>query len=124
MGDHEKYRRQVREAKEKSNTKYKENSKSRLKTLVEKKFTTVIIGALAKFEERFGEIWGHGEYEEDMTESQKKQGEMWEMVRTDILNNGNAQMRAAMNEIDQYTMTWDRYQTDFIIRNQGDNYER
>ena len=39
---------------------YKDNSKRRLLNNIKKKFDTTIIGSLAAFEEKFGELWGHG----------------------------------------------------------------
>ena len=32
------------------------------------------------------------------------------------LNNGNNQLRAALNEIAQYSMKWDKYRMDFIVK--------
>ena len=53
--------------------------------------------------------------ERDRTDAEKEWHNVWQDVRTDILNNGNNQLRACTNEISQYTMTWDRYKTDFIV---------
>ena len=72
-----------------------------------------MIGALAAFESSFGEFWGHGE--ETLTNEQKEFRKIWEETRTDILNNGNSQLRIAQEEIAQYTMTWNRYHVDFLV---------
>ena len=69
---------------------------------------------LAVFEKYFGQLWGHGN--SNLTEEQKHYRQVWEEARTDILNNGNTQMRIAQEEIAQYTMTWNRYKTEFIIK--------
>ena len=39
-------------------SQYKDNSKRRLLNILKKKFDTTIIGSLAAFEERFGELCG------------------------------------------------------------------
>ena len=50
--------------------------------------------------------------------------EVWEDVRAQILDNGNAQLRAAMNEIDDYTITWNRYSMSIPVKNEElDNKE-
>ena len=99
--------------------KYKENSKKRLITNVEKKFKTTMIGSLAVFEKHFGFLWGHGD--NNPTEEQIHFRDLWEESRTEILNNGNTQLRIAQEEIAQYTMTWNRYHTDFIIKDKQEN---
>jgi len=94
--------------------RYAATSKKRLISNVEKKFKTTMIGALARFEELFGELWGNGQTS-PLTDEQEAFLEKWQIVRTEILNNGNNQLRACLDEIAQYTMTWDRYQTKFIV---------
>ena len=93
--------------------KYKENSKKRLINNIEKKFKTTMIGSLAVFEKQFGFLWGHGE--NNPTDEQIHFRNLWEDARTEILNNGNTQLRIAQEEIAQYSMTWNRYHTEFII---------
>ena len=102
--------------------KYEQNSKKRLITNVEKKFKTTMIGALSQFEQLFGELWGQ-DSNSPPTQEQEEWYEKWQAVRTEILNNGNNQLRACLDEIAQYTMTWDRYKTEFIVRkdNGGNN---
>ena len=98
-----------------SESKYKENSKKRLLTNIEKKFKTTIIGALAVYEEYFGHLWGHGKPVEELTEEEKMWRKTWLEARSKILDNGNSNLRAAQSEIAQYTMTWDRYVTELMI---------
>mgnify|MGYP003658239013 FL=1 len=43
-------------------------------------------------------------------------------ARSKILDNGNANLRAAQNEIAQYTLSWNRYVTQFNI-DTGNNKE-
>ena len=95
--------------------KYKDNSKRRLLNNLKKKFDTTIIGSLAAFEERFGELWGHGLPMGELDEDQIYWREVWADTRSKILDNGNANLRAAQNEIAQYTLSWNRYVTQFNL---------
>ena len=103
-------------AKKTNEEQYKTGSKKRLMTILEKKFKTTIIGALAQFEERFGDLWGHGKPIEELDEIELEWRNVWIATRTNVLNNGNNQLRASLDELTQYTISWDRYQTNFIIR--------
>mgnify|MGYP001285604283 FL=1 len=113
MDDHKALRNLREEIKKKNEESYRDNSKKRLINNVDKKFKTTMIGSLAVFEKYFGALWGHGD--SSLTEEQKHFRQLWEDARTDILNNGNTQMRIAQEEIAQYTMTWNRYKTEFIV---------
>ena len=94
---------------------YKDNSKRLLLNNIKKKFDTTIIGSLAAFEEKFGELWGHGLSIEELDEDQLYWREVWADARSRILDNGNANLRAAQNEIAQYTLSWNRYVTQFNL---------
>ena len=107
-------------AKKRNEEKYKDSSKKRLIKNLEKKFKTTMIGALACFEKYFGEMWGHDQ--DELTDEQLRYKELWEQARTEILNNGNSQLRIAQEEIAQYSMTWNRYHIDFLVTPQ-DNKE-
>lgn len=97
-----------------SEEKYKDNSKKRLLDIVAKKFKTTMIGSLAKFEENFGFLWGHGKNE--LTEQEAEFRKIWDNTRTEVLNNGNNQLRAAQDEIANHSMAWDGYKTEFIVK--------
>jgi len=92
-----------------SNTNYSDASKKRLLTNIKKKFDTTIIGSLAIFEEEFGYLWAHGEVDDTLTETERDFRDMWQEVRTKILDAGNSNLRAAQSEISQYTLSWNRY---------------
>ena len=68
---------------------------------ISKRFQTTIIGALARFENNFGYLWGHNS-DKPLTERQKEFLDLWEFTRTSILNHGNNQMREAIDEIIEY----------------------
>lgn len=103
--------------------RYSENSKRRLIANISKKFQTTMIGALAHFEDLFGELWGFGKESDDLTLEELEWETKWQQARTDILNNGNNQLRAYLDEIAQYTIKWDRYQTKFIIKRDEEYHE-
>jgi hypothetical protein len=63
---------------------------------IQKKFQTTMIGALARFEESFGYLWENNHKDRENFEDK------WEDVRNNILNNGNKQLRAALNEISEF----------------------
>ena len=110
-------------AKKANEEKFKENSKSRLIKNLERKFKTTMIGSLAVFEEYFGDLWGHNN-SGDLTPEQEEFKQLWEAARTEILNNGNTQLRIAQEEISQYTMTWNRYHIDFVVTQDNEEKKR
>lgn len=66
----------------------------RLRFYVEKRLQTTMIGAISKFEDNFGHLWGHDiENEEDLTPAQLEYSDLWERTRNQVLNQGNAQIR-------------------------------
>lgn len=98
------------------NQNYNEFSKKRLLNNLEKKFNTTIIGSLAVFEEEFGELWGHGLPNDQLTEEQKELKKLWKKARVKILDNGGSNLRAAQSELAQYSFHWNRYVTHFNIK--------
>ena len=107
------FRHQAKKRRADSDNTYKDNSKRRLMNIIKKKFDTTIIGSLAAFEEKFGELWGHGLPLEDLDEDQRYWREQWMETRSKVLDNGNSNLRAAQNEASQYTISWNRYVTNF-----------
>lgn len=63
---------------------------------IQKKFQTTMIGAIAKFEKSFGYLWLQD------NSNREKFEDIWEYTRNEILNNGNKQSRAAINELTDY----------------------
>lgn len=65
-----------------------------------KKLETTMIGALSRFENVFGYLWGqHKNFEEQLTDKEIHFENMWQDVRNNILNHGNQQIRGLQNEI-------------------------
>lgn len=90
--------------------RYEDASRRRLLAILSRKMKTAFIGALARFEQAFGPaLWGHGLPEASRTPAQRAARAEWERCRTEVLNNGNGQLRAVENEVSQYTVRWDRH---------------
>ena len=96
--------------------RYLEASRKRLASIVEKKIRTSFIGALAAFEEVFGDLWGAGLDESELTPDQKRLRDLWEDARTRVLNNGNTQLRAAINEISNHVVSWNRHYLELKVK--------
>lgn len=95
--------------------RYLETSRQRLLKIVKKKATTSFIGAIARFEQFMGALWGHGKPPEECTADELAWREVWEECRNEILNNANNQQRAVENEFAQYTIRWNRYVTSLPV---------
>jgi len=103
-------------AKKANEQKYENHSRETLKRHVQTKFKTTMIGALARFEDMFGYLWGDKLDERDLNDEQLEFRKMWNIVRTEILNNGNNQLRAVMSEIEQYTVRYNKMEYKFIVK--------
>lgn len=103
--------------------RYQNASRVRLTRILRKKGTTAFIGAIARFEQFFGDIWGHGLPEEECTAEQVSWREVWDLCRTEVLNNGNAQLRAMENEVVEYSVNWNRHQTTLPVKNMNQSQD-
>jgi hypothetical protein len=89
--------------------KNKEMSKDRLLRVSKKKIQTTMIGALSTVEKHFGFLWGH-ESPDALTPEQEHMKELYDLVRSEILDRGNNQGRNLETEFMNYDITWLRYQ--------------
>lgn len=85
--------------------KYKIESKDRLSKILKKKIQTTMIGALSTIEENFGFLW-NGSVSQLDPEAMK---ELYNKVRSEILDRGNNQARNIDAELAQYEVEWLRY---------------
>lgn len=104
-----KYMTMKRKSQEASQDRYIEESRKRLDKIISTKLNTTFIGALAAFEKNFGFLWGHTKKDIDRTEEEKQLYLIWESVRTEVLNNGNNQLRALRNELQNHNISWNRH---------------
>lgn len=100
--------------------KYLNQSKASLTRHLEKKFKTTMIGALSVFEDKFGFLWGHGKSEDELSEEELRYRELWQLTRTEVLNNGNNQLRAAKEEMSFYTVRFNKFETKFKFKDRKD----
>jgi hypothetical protein len=63
---------------------------------LEKKFTTIMIGSLARFENNFGYLWDENAPDGDDFYNK------WEKTRYEILNFGNNQLRLGIEELYEF----------------------
>tara|TARA_R110000824_G_scaffold220199_2_gene407252 strand:- start:78 stop:473 length:396 start_codon:yes stop_codon:yes gene_type:complete len=104
-------------------TQYNDRSKKRLSNIISTKMKTSFIGAISACEKHFGFLWGHDKNDEDLSENERAMKEIWEDIRAQILDNGNNQLRAVINEMGNYSIHWDRYSLDFPIQLTQENKE-
>lgn len=85
--------------------KYKAESKDRLSKILKKKIQTTMIGALSSIEEHLSFLW-----EQDNSKFSKAQmQELYNKIRSEILDKGNNQARNIDAELAQYDIEWLRY---------------
>lgn len=88
-------------------------NKNQILQNLETRFKTTMIGALAKFEESFGHLW------EEVGPDQQEYIDTWEYTRNLILNNGNKQMRAAINDLE--AILYNTYKTKHVYKFNNDH---
>lgn len=121
MGLHENYRKvsDLRDYMRKQRyEEHKYKSRIRLGKALKKKFETCFIGSLDSMENTFGELWGKGLDKSQRTQEQVKMLRLWLALRNEILDKGNAQLRGAIKELEEYEID---YQGKKIIFNVGDD---
>jgi hypothetical protein len=75
-------------------------------SIAAKRLETTMIGALSRFENVFGYLWGqHKPHNEDLTDQEMHFDNMWQDVRNNILNHGNKQIRSLENDLDKQLST-------------------
>lgn len=92
-----------------------ERSTNRLKKEIKKRIQTTMIGSLSSVEKYFGFLWGE-DSDSELTAKQEQMREVFEEMRTEILDKGNAQIRNADAEIETYDVTWNKYHINLPIR--------
>lgn len=92
---------------------YREDSKSRLKKIATQKIRTTMIGALSTIEKKFGFLWGLDENGRDkngeLTSEERELREIFDNIRSEILDLGNNQIRNLDTELNQYDVKWNRF---------------
>jgi hypothetical protein len=113
-----------REDRQKADALLLERSRKRLAKNMDTKILTSFIGAIAQIEEKIGRnLWGHNLSEDECSPEQLAWRKVWSEARTEILNNGNNQRRAAANEITQYEVKWNRCSVTLPVQRSNDDAE-
>ena len=87
--------------------KYYADSRNRLSKILRKKIETTMIGSLSSIEEHFGFLWADDSpYPEDV---KSEMLDLYNKVRSEILDKGNGQARNVDAELAQYDIKWLRY---------------
>jgi hypothetical protein len=104
-----KQQKEVSDYKKKREERYKLDSRDRLSKIIKKKIETTMIGAISSVEEHLGFLWGYNENQSNLNEDQKRLKELFQLVRSEILDKGNAQARNADTELSQYDVEWKKF---------------
>ena len=93
--------------KEMREEKYRTDSRDRLSKILKKKIETTMIGALSSIEEHLGFLWDAKNGQ--LTEDQVYMKDLYQKVRSEILDKGNTQARNVDAELSQYDVKWLKY---------------
>jgi len=99
--------------------KYKVESKERLSKILKKKIQTTMIGALSSIEENLGFLWNSDNGQ--LTKEQESMKNIYNKIRSDILDRGNNQARNIDAELAQYEVEWLRYSIKMPVIQQPHN---
>lgn len=91
------------------------NAKRRLFSCLKRRLMSSFIGALERFEIEFGkELWQHGEHHSRLDEDGMYYREKWSRCRDSILENGNDQIDAVVDEISRLSVLEYKISTNFL----------
>lgn len=110
------YRAVGKQRQENRERQYELDSGNRLAKILAKKFDTANIGSIASIEDHIGHLWGHGKPDAEKSQVEREWTEKWMQLRKEILDKGNHQRRASMEELNQYTVVWNRYRKTLPVR--------
>lgn len=109
------YKKIIEDRRKENELRYKAGSQQRLINSIRRKMNTNMIGALDTFEKNFGDLWGNGK--RNLSKEELVMYETWQRARSQILDRGNANIRAMEDEVSEYDCSWNRYHTEFHVRN-------
>lgn len=96
---------------------FKDKSKERLSSVIKKKIQTTMIGSISSIEDHFGFLW------DGDTEQHKQMQEVFQKIRSEILDKGNHQARNIDVELSQYEIEWLRNTLHLQVKNKGETNE-
>lgn len=107
--------RQKKEYKQVRDDKYRQDSRDRLAKIIKKKVETTMIGALSSIEQHFGFLWENKNGQ--LTQEQQVMHDLYQKIRSEILDKGNTQARNIDAELAQYDVSWLRYNVTIPVKN-------
>ena len=78
---------------------------------LEKRFKTLMIGSISRFEQSFGYLWNHGYEPTDYKEEFLR--DKWQDLRYDLLNHGTNQIRLSINDLNDYIKNESKYKYNY-----------
>ena len=118
--DRKKYKENIKSTRQK---KYEDASLEHLKRIIKKRCQTIFVGAVAKMEDHFGELWGEELEldEEQMNAIQRKWFDKFLTVRELVFDQGNDQITKLVNDIDNFCVSWSKLHIEFITKEHKKN---
>tara|TARA_B100000902_G_scaffold395560_1_gene454408 strand:- start:1625 stop:1981 length:357 start_codon:yes stop_codon:yes gene_type:complete len=99
--------------------KFKIASRDRLSKILKKKIQTTMIGALSSIEENLGFLWNSEGGQ--LTKDQEAMKDLYNKIRSEILDKGNNQARNIDAELAQYDVEWLKYSVTIpMVKNKED----
>lgn len=106
--------RQKKEYKQVRDDKYRQDSRDRLAKIIKKKVETTMIGALSSIEQHFGFLWENKN--DQLTQEQQIMFDLYQKIRSEILDKGNTQSRNIDAELAQYDVNWLKYNVTIPVK--------
>lgn len=100
--------------------KFRLESKEKLSKVLKKKIQTTMIGALSTIEENFGFLWTN-DSGGPLTKDQEIMKNLYNKVRSEILDRGNNQARNIDAELSNYDIECIKYQIKIPVINPNNN---
>ena len=104
----------LNERKMQAGKNYEDKSRNLLRDNVKKKISTTMIGSIAVMEEVFGHLWGHADGGPSSPEEQEFFN-MFMEFRSDVMRIGNDNIRSFSDEIERYSVVWNKYQMNLKV---------
>jgi transcription termination factor Rho len=102
---------------------YQSDSKDRLSKIIRKKIQTTMIGALSSIEENFGFLWD-GNNEDITPETRQQMSELYQKIRSEVLDKGNTQARNVDAELANYDVSWLRHSISIPVVKRPPEFKR
>jgi hypothetical protein len=94
--DQSKYRKAIvlsQEQRKKREEKQNDQTKITLREKIKSHVMTLGIGTISDIEDIFGFLWGHGKPTSKLNDSEREWRDIWNQLRTSILDNVNKRIR-------------------------------